>query len=306
MPQNLRFTCVPGGKLVYCISKDGQAVLVDYIGTGKILVIPPVINSNTCACDEIKVSKEIPDESFASCSSVEYIVDMCGCDFGMCVFSKCNQISGIISVEVSTQFNSDYSFVDERCLPRNIGMLSITAENSQNFNDYWDTGGNLYAARKLIADIVLKLAEKNDIDGLLRLSHLGNIGNSLRDAICTNDLDKLILMDSLGLLGEKCPFAYSIAAAIRHRHDDVFKFLINRHMFDVYWSDGSALFSTAAANNIDYTRLLLSAGHSPFARTPEWEGERPVLEYALEKNKIEIASMIRSYQLRGSIQPSGN
>ena len=282
MNESLCTSPVPGGQLVYYLNDDGEAVLTDYIGNGRVLIIPPALHDEI-----IDIATDIPDEAFQSCTTVEYVVDMRGCNFGMFVFDHCRQLADVISLDTERTTLSEFSFTDAHNAPRPVQHTVLISE---------DEAEEAYAAGLFVQKLIHRFAAADDVERLSRLAALGNIGRTLRIAIEGGDLETLKLLASLDLLGETCPFAYSIARAIKYDHAEVFSFLLRHKMYAVYWTEGSVLFAAIDRNKSAYVKCLLELGFSPYARTPEWDGERPVLEYALENNRTAIVQLLRQYQ----------
>lgn len=131
------------GKLVFDIDECGNAILVDYIGTSEVLVIPSNINYNDVL---LPVSYKIPDCSFSSCNNIKYVVvglgeteDQNELQFGSCVFENCKHLELLIAYSKSLLHNS--ILIDEYSFYRNVRIIKIAAgeiwEASRYLGDFY-------------------------------------------------------------------------------------------------------------------------------------------------------------------------
>ena len=271
---------------LYYVTPLGQAVLLDYTGDDRIIVLPDEIDGH-------EVHPQIPDNTFANCKNVEYIVCQQDVTFGLFLFQNCPKLKAVVSLDCRPHFE-EFSFTGPDFTPKDVSEMEIISD--YYFEDYEaDWGGNVSRAKALLIDTVQRLAQNNDTYGLRMLARLSPLGVTLRNAVLTNHMDPLKDMLALEIpLGDDCPFAISINDAIQTRRPEVFRLLLQQGLTRGDYYEPYPIRLALLYNQYDMVKELLAGGHYPkdFV-THFWDApSQSLLKYALTHCSPDIINML--------------
>ena len=285
-----------GGTLKYFVNKDGNAVIVDYLGENEILFIPTDLGIfNKQSEESIPVANYIPDEAFQSCTKVKTVIFGTGIRLGLFLFENCEFLSNIVCVDGSAQYE-EFSFTDRNYIPRKISTYELIIVNygvDASDNHCFDS----FECYKLITSIIMECSKSTDHQKLAELVSLENIGYAIEKAFIKDSVEQLLFIESLGIKIEpQTPFILETTNAIKHKAWNVLDFLLLKKIFTASWEDGSLLYVAVTSGQLNLVIKSLEAGASPFSRSPEWEGARLVSDIAKELHRSDMVEVITHAQ----------
>ena len=277
-----------GGTLKYFVDKNGDAVIVDYIGENEILFIPTDLGIFNIQSEEsIPVANYIPDEAFQSCTKVKTVIFGTSIKLGLFLFENCEFLSNIVCIDGFAKFD-EFTFTDRNYTPRKINTYELITENygaDCSDNHCFDS----FECYNLITSIIMECSESTEHKRLTELVSLENIGNSIEKAIIKDSVQQLLFIESLGIKIEpQIPFVLETTNAIKHKAWNVLDFLLSRKIFTSSWEEGSLLYVAATSGQLNLVIKSLEAGVSPFSRSPEWDGARLVSDIVKELHRNDM------------------
>lgn len=285
-----------GGTLKYFVNKDGNAVIVDYLGENEILFIPADLGMFNKHSEEIiPVANYIPDEAFQSCTKVKTVIFGTGIRFGLFLFENCEFLSNIVCVDGYAQYE-EFSFTDRNYIPRKINTYELITVNygvDASDNHCFDT----FECYMLTTSIIMECSKSTEHKRLAELVSLENIGYAIEKAIIKDSVEQLLFIESLGIKIEpQTPFILEATCAVKHKAWNVLEFLLSRKIFTASWEDGSLLYVAVTSGQLNLVIKSLEAGASPFGRSPEWDGARLASDVAKELHRNDMFDAISHAQ----------